>query len=76
MDELESVLDALAADDLGGLVASQVLAGTTLRVKARSRIDAELARTVRKGGEHPGPGARRAEADAVVAARPCPAVGA
>jgi hypothetical protein len=43
------VLDALAADDLGGLVASQVLARTTLRVKARSRIDAELARTVRKG---------------------------
>jgi hypothetical protein len=49
MDELESVLDALAADDLDGLVASQVLAPTTLLVKARNRIDAELTRTVRKG---------------------------
>jgi hypothetical protein len=49
MDELESVLDALAADDLDGLVASQMLDRTTLLVKARNRIDAELTRTVRKG---------------------------
>jgi hypothetical protein len=49
MDELESVLDALAADDLDGLVASQVLDRTALLVKARNRIDAELTRTVRKG---------------------------
>jgi hypothetical protein len=49
MDELGSVLDALAADDLDGLVASQMLDHTTLLVKARTRIDAELTRTVRKG---------------------------
>jgi hypothetical protein len=49
MDELESLLDALAAEDLDGLVASQVLDRTTLLVKARNRIDAELTRTVRKG---------------------------
>jgi hypothetical protein len=49
MDELESLLDAQAAEDLDGLVASQVLDRTTLLVKARNRIDAELTRTVRKG---------------------------
>jgi hypothetical protein len=49
MEELESVLDALAADDLDGLVTSQLLDRTTLLVKARNRIDAELTRTVRKG---------------------------
>src|SRR3954465_5940967 len=48
MDELESVLEALAAEDLDGLVASQLLDRTRLLVKARNRIDAELTRTVRR----------------------------
>src|SRR3954463_6769830 len=46
--ELESVLDALAAEDLDGLVASQLLDRTAALVRARNRIDAELTRTVRR----------------------------
>jgi hypothetical protein len=45
--ELQSALDALAADDLHGLTAGQQLDRTGLLVRARNRIDAELARTVR-----------------------------
>src|SRR3954454_23642204 len=46
--ELESVLEALAAEDLDGLVASQLLDRTAELVRARNRIDAELTRTVRR----------------------------
>src|SRR3954465_15858938 len=46
--ELESALDALAAEDLDGLVASQLLDRTAELVRARNRIDAELTRTVRR----------------------------
>src|SRR3954466_2998111 len=46
--ELQSVLDALAAEDLDGLVASQLLDRTAELVRARNRIDAELTRTVRR----------------------------
>jgi hypothetical protein len=45
--ELQSALDALAADDLHALTAGQQLDRTALLVRARNRIDAELARTVR-----------------------------
>ncbi|MCW2741433.1 MAG: endonuclease [Blastococcus sp.] len=48
MDALESALDTLAAHDLGGLVAKQVLDRTAALVRARNRIDAELTRTVRR----------------------------
>src|SRR4051794_19546873 len=48
MGELGSALDALAADDLDGLVASQYLDRTAMLVAARNRIDAELARTARR----------------------------
>jgi hypothetical protein len=47
--ELQSALDALAAEDLYGMVAPQLLDRTALLVAARNRIDAELARTVRMG---------------------------
>jgi hypothetical protein len=46
--ELESALDALAADDLDGLAAPQYLDRTRLLLRARNRIDAELARSVRR----------------------------
>jgi len=46
--ELGSVLDALAAEDLDGLVAPQLLGRTALLVWARNRIEAELTRTVRR----------------------------
>ncbi len=48
MDELEAVLDTLAADDLDGLVASQLLERTSRLVRARNRLDAMLCRTVRR----------------------------
>src|SRR5688572_11909306 len=48
MSELLSALDALAADDLDDLVAPQLLDRTAQLVRARNRIDAELARTVRR----------------------------
>jgi hypothetical protein len=46
--ELRSALDALVAEDLGGLVAPQLLDRTALLVAARNILDAELARTVRR----------------------------
>jgi Domain of unknown function (DUF222) len=59
MGELRSALDALAADDLHTLVAPQLLDRTAELVRARNRIDAELARTVRvadcaQASEHDG----------------------
>jgi hypothetical protein len=45
--ELDSALDALAADDLHALCAGEQLDRTAELVRARNRIDAELARTVR-----------------------------
>ena len=59
MSELRSALDALAAEHLDDLVAAQLLDRTALLVAARNRIDAELARTVRRaecvqGPEHDG----------------------
>jgi Domain of unknown function (DUF222) len=48
VSELLSALDALAADDLDELVAPQLLDRTALLVRARNRLDAELARTVRR----------------------------
>ena len=47
MGELESALDGLAADDLHALSAGEQLDRTAELVRARNRIDAELARTVR-----------------------------
>jgi hypothetical protein len=47
--ELQSALDALAAEDLYVMVAPQLLDRTAELVAARNRIDAELARTVRMG---------------------------
>ena len=47
MGELQSALDSLAADDLHAMVAAQLLDRTAELVRARNRIDAELARTVR-----------------------------
>jgi hypothetical protein len=47
--ELQSALDALAAEDLHVLVARQILDRTAQLIRARNRIDAELARTVRVG---------------------------
>jgi hypothetical protein len=49
VDALDSALDSLAAEDLDGLVPSQVLARTAALVRARNRLEAELTRTVRKG---------------------------
>jgi hypothetical protein len=46
--ELRSALDALAAEDLDGLGAAQLLDRTTFLVRARNQLDAELTRTVRK----------------------------
>jgi hypothetical protein len=48
MGELESALDALAADDIDGMVAPQYLDRTRMLVRARNKIDAELARTARR----------------------------
>src|SRR3978361_853242 len=48
MSELMSVLDGLAADDLFEFSGRQTLDRTTMLVAARNRIDAELARTVRR----------------------------
>jgi len=45
--ERQSALDALAAEDLHVLPAAVQLARTAELVRARNRIDAELARTVR-----------------------------
>src|SRR3954471_12176827 len=47
VSELQSALDGLAADDLHALSAGAQLDRTALLVRARNRIDAELARTVR-----------------------------
>ena len=48
MGELESALDALAAEDLEALVAPQLLDRTSALVRAANRIMAELTRTVRR----------------------------
>jgi hypothetical protein len=48
VDELEAVLDALAAEDLDGLVAPQLLERSSRLVRARNRIDALLTGTVRR----------------------------
>ncbi len=48
MGELASALDALAAEDLHGLPSPALLERTAELVKARNRIDAELARTTRR----------------------------
>jgi hypothetical protein len=48
VDELESVLDALAAQDLDRLVAPQLLDRTSFLARAANRIAAELTRTVRR----------------------------
>ncbi|MFP5371047.1 MAG: DUF222 domain-containing protein [Actinomycetes bacterium] len=48
MGELASALDALAAEDLYGLPAAGLLGRTAELVEARNRLDAELARTVRR----------------------------
>ena len=47
MGELQSALDALAAEDLHALGQGAVLNPTALLVVARNRLDAELTRTVR-----------------------------
>jgi len=59
MGELQSVLDSLAGEDLHTLVAPQLLERTGELVRARNRIDAELARTTRaadltQASEHDG----------------------
>ena len=48
MGELQSALDALAAEDLDGMVAPQLLDRTAFLVRARNQLDAQLTRTVRK----------------------------
>jgi hypothetical protein len=48
VDELEKVLDALAGEDLYGLVAPQLLERSSRLVRARNRIDALLTGTVRR----------------------------
>jgi len=59
VSELQSALDALAADDLHGLSDGQVLDRATLLVQLVNRATAELTRTVRhaentQAGEHDG----------------------
>jgi hypothetical protein len=49
VSELQSALDALAVDDLHAMGAGGLLDRTAELVRARNRIDAELARTVRIG---------------------------
>jgi hypothetical protein len=46
--ELQSALDALAAEDVDGMVGPQLLERADLLVWARNRLDAELTRTVRR----------------------------
>jgi hypothetical protein len=46
--ELQSALDALVGEVLDGMVAPQLLDRTSMLVRARNRIDAELARTARR----------------------------
>jgi hypothetical protein len=46
--ELQSALDALAAEDLDGSGAPQLLVRTAFLVLARNRLEAELTRTVRR----------------------------
>jgi hypothetical protein len=46
--ELQSALDALGAEDLDDLVTPQYLDRTRMLLRARNRIDAELARTARR----------------------------
>src|SRR3954454_23700907 len=46
--ELQSGLDSLAGDDLHAMTAPELLDRTAVLVAARNRIDAELARTVRR----------------------------
>src|SRR3954465_2923951 len=58
--ELQSGLDSLASDDLHAMTAPELLDRTAALVAARNRIDAELARTVRRAelaqaAEHDGP---------------------
>ena len=48
MGELESAVDALAGDDLDGMVAPQFLDRMRMLVRARNQIDAELARTAHR----------------------------
>src|SRR4051795_13629303 len=48
VSELMSALDGLAADDLHRLPSAELLDRTAELVRARNRIDAELARTVRR----------------------------
>jgi hypothetical protein len=48
MGELASALDGLAAEDLRGMCSAELLERTAELVGARNRIDAELARTVRR----------------------------
>ena len=47
MSELRSAVDALAADDLHGLVDGQLLDRTAELVQSINRLSAELTRTVR-----------------------------
>ena len=69
MSELLSALDALAADDLDDLVAPQLLDRSALLVRARNRIDAELARTVHRADCGQAPEHDGAEVDGLLAAR-------
>jgi hypothetical protein len=48
VSELHSALDALAADDLEGMTAPQLLDRNALLVRAANQIQAELARTARQ----------------------------
>src|SRR3954453_3123627 len=50
-----SALDGLAAEDLHGLPSAELLDRTAELVRARNRIDAELARTVRRAEPAPAP---------------------
>ena len=49
MDQLDAAVDALAAEDLTHLFGPAVLDRTAALLRARNRLDAELARTVREG---------------------------
>src|SRR4051812_37084037 len=49
MGELASALDALVVDDLHVMGSAALLDRTAELVRARNRIDAELARTIRVG---------------------------
>ena len=69
MSELQSALDALAADDLARAVAPAAARPDAELVQARNRFDAELARRVRVAELTQAAGARRAEVDGLLAAR-------